>query len=384
MHAGAELKSKLLRRLQLEQAQQQFFSSATGEVAALNSEIRMVLEQRDAAIRQQREIEAASVARSIETGAEVARLRVETEVLRKGVELASNEMYKLRAGKTLEARRESWRQEQSLHAGEDLAAAEGRCEELLGEVQSRKNERTVLEEQVGKLEAAVAQQVASRMQLEALLRQCEQEEAELRRAIESAKQAVPRLQSSDEDQDVSVEQRIYALDDSEDEFDGQGPESAAAGDDGDLEWTYEGLELSALMSLDRAMQLARKGTAAGPGLQDDNIEDAWAEVLPGGLGDDNDPYQEHVKALELALARVRSGGGQPQQVGPALAKSEEADYAEQLGQLREVLSRMEGNSTGSSPIKQQSSSTTAAGKHATLSEEEPPSEPPPPDRKSVV
>lgn len=385
MHAGPELKSKLLRRQQLEQesACQQRSTSPTGEAAALDSEIRMVLEQRDAAIRQQREIEAASVARSIETGAEVARLRVEAEVLRRGVESASNEMYKLRADKSVEARRESWRQEQSLQTGEDLTAAEGRCQALLGEVQGRQTERTVLEEQVGKLEAAVAQQVASRMRLEALLRQCEQEEADLRRAVQSAKQAVPKLQPLEE-QYAGAEQRIYALDDSEDEFDGQCAESAAA-DDWDLEWTYEGLELSALMSLDKAMQLARKGTTAGSSLQGsglgqaDDSDDGSADAHPAGLGGGNDPYEEHVKALELALARVRSGGGQQQQVGPALAVSEEADYAEQLGQLQEVLSRMEGSSTSSSPAKQQPSSTADAAKHPKLpEEEEPPSEPPPP------
>eukprot|EP00931_Biecheleriopsis_adriatica_P085784 TRINITY_DN60583_c0_g1_i1.p1 TRINITY_DN60583_c0_g1~~TRINITY_DN60583_c0_g1_i1.p1 ORF type:complete len:460 (+),score=138.48 TRINITY_DN60583_c0_g1_i1:77-1456(+) len=356
MHASAELQSKLLRRLRLQhedaiasspaqrllcpplfQAQRLLpasaseapplpggtasSASATSVEAGLEAEIQAVLRQRDAAIRRQKEIESQAVARGIEVGAEVARLRVEKEVLRRDLESTSNEVHKLRAGHHLEARLERKQQEKELQTSELLTSAEERHQRLLSEVEAAREARKTLEQKVQSLEEAVAKQVVNRVQLEVQLRHSEAREAELRRVLDTVGQA--------------AEQRMYALDSGDED----GELATDDNDAADLEFSYEGLELSGLMSLDRALQLARRGTGQLQSEEGRDMEKLSLleeiEKAPGCEGEESQ-YEEPLRTLELALARLQTRG---LPLVPE-AQREDAEYEEHVEQLQEVLSRI--------------------------------------------
>jgi len=347
MLASAELQSKLLRRLRIQhedalnsspvqrllcpplfaqpqppreepEAKTVVPSEATSLEAGLEAEIRAVLAQRDAAIKRQRDIEAASVTRGIETGAEVARLRVDAEVLSRGLESASSEVNRLRAGQHLKARSDRLLQEKAVQAGDELAAVQARKKSLAEEVQLRQAETTALTEKVRSLEEAVAKEVVNRVKLEALLRQSESREAELRRAVEVA-EAGPVAGG------VS---KTFSLDDDDEEVSGEHDVVD------DLEFSYEGLELSGLMSLDRALQLARRGTGTDLGVPMEDLSDSLSETTALEA-----QYEEPLRALELALAKLQNKGNEP--LGPEEAlQTETGQYEEHIGQLQDVLSRM--------------------------------------------
>ncbi|CAE8644849.1 unnamed protein product, partial [Polarella glacialis] len=87
------------------------------------------------------------------------------------------------------AKRKSVLQANALEAGEHLQAAEARRRSQLAEVEGGLSEQQGLDQKVQSLEAEIAGQVVSRVRLEALLRQTEMREVELRRAVDAAEEA---------------------------------------------------------------------------------------------------------------------------------------------------------------------------------------------------
>eukprot|EP00443_Scrippsiella_acuminata_P077949 CAMPEP_0115424016 /NCGR_PEP_ID=MMETSP0271-20121206/27612_1 /TAXON_ID=71861 /ORGANISM="Scrippsiella trochoidea, Strain CCMP3099" /LENGTH=383 /DNA_ID=CAMNT_0002848801 /DNA_START=50 /DNA_END=1198 /DNA_ORIENTATION=- len=359
--ASAELQSKLQRRLQIQKESTSPAAKAgghwqppaivhrggpiTADERRLREQIDMTAVECREARQQKQSIEAAAMAQGIELGAEVARLRIDVEVLRKDLSVAQGEVHRLRAGSHLEHRRERALHEQACRMDMELAAAESRRQALATEVKGSCNERVELESQVKALETEVQQQVIGRVRLEAMLRASEVREAELRRLLEAAEEGAQQKRGQPPAK-MGAGTASYVLDSSEDE----GPDHA----DDDLEFSYEGLELSGLMSLERAMQLARRGgggpfaddrgsahgdsdggdefTVAG-GLDNEVREaESFSRVAsPMAAAQEDDHYEAPLRELEIALARLLGSRGADSGAGlgaPALAAADAAMAAD--------------------------------------------------------
>lgn len=341
--ASPELQSKLQRRLFLNReattptassaattlctAAQAVATAAWGwrsaDEMALRERINVAALECSEARQQKQSIEATAVSQGIELGAEVARLRVDVEVLRRDLEAAQNEVLRLRAGCSLEDRRERVIQERACRADIELATAEARREALAREVQISSEERAALESQVQCLEDEVQQHVIGRVRLEALLRASEVREAELRRLRDAAEVSVQRARDASASARAVAARFSLDLDDEDSAEDLGGPPSAKfLRKSVDLEFSYEGLELGSLMSLDRALQLARQGSGkaqggdfsrgssaeAGPnGGSRGSVAGSGGAQWPSTLAEES-LYEAPLRELELALARMQGNG----------------------------------------------------------------------------
>lgn len=319
MLATPELQSKLLHRLKLihEDASPVAVQSPDSptrfcpEAPEIKAKIQAVLADTDAALTKQRYIESSAVSRSIELASEVARFRVEIEVLKQSLELAQSEAHKHRIDTHFEVKRERAYQESSMRLEQKTTAAESHLQELVVDVDLARAEKLTLEEKVQQLEAELATQVVNHMQFEVLLRQSEGRQAELRKAIDAAE--IKFGLNLRPKEDVAAEMTFALNIDDEDSDTSEGNS-----DDGDLECSYEGLELSRSMTMDQALQLARRGTISGPSSRTaskpasgfkgprldlskiQNLEDT-AQELEGN----EKQYEAPLQALQSALARLR-------------------------------------------------------------------------------
>lgn len=153
-------------------------------------------------------------------------------------------------------------------------------------------------------------------------------------------------------QEVAAASNVFALD-QDDEDDEYVEEAEGDADFKDLEFTYEGLELSGLMSLERAMQLAQCGEEGA--LQGTDAElpaerhaaaadsvDAVAAPASSEASNIAD-YEAPLRVLELALAKMRGSSAGSSRTAAVAGTGEAGDltmYDEQLDRLQEALGRM--------------------------------------------
>jgi hypothetical protein len=267
------------------------------EVQELQELIEATNMQRDEARQKQHSIEATAVARSIELGAEVARLRINVEVLRRDLDAAQQEV------RTSPSRRsrgsQSSRQEfsPSTDTGSDeVVAAQAEHDSLTVEVSRVCDERKSLADKVRCLEEEVAGSVVERARLEGLLRHCLLRESEAQRRVQALESAAVKKDGIGE---------FFALDLDD------GDETETHKDLGDLELCYEdGLELSRLMPMQQALRLARGQNEAKETQKDTNqsttASSSSASPMPVHE-EDPEYFDAPLKALELALSRLRGG-----------------------------------------------------------------------------
>lgn len=342
--AGAELQSKLQRQLQKQQREE--WPSNPGSPCASASvsprrgpqdprlvedrrsefegRIRTLAAEGDRARRRPSTGHAAGEGtQSVELSAEVARLRVDVEVLRCDLESAQREVRELRASDTAPSR---LRCEAPGPQGADSPPEA--APSAWGQLQ--------LGSKVRALEEEVASHVVGRVRLEALLRKSEVKETEMRRLLDAANTSRWRSRGARE----AV--REYQLDKDDAEED-----RTARRETEDLETSYDTLELSGLMPLERALQLARRESWI--------CEDAADEagVVPASAAMQEDAYEGPLRELQLVLSRLRDGAGSggaddvpgtPAGVQPAAGTGEAADdlgeYGEHLDLLQEALGRL--------------------------------------------
>lgn len=282
------------------------------EIEELEQRLAAANAERDKARQQQHHIEAAAVARSIELSAEVAKLRIDADVLQSDIEAAKS------------------RSMSEPIAHSKVATTTPRCD--------------FLEARVVCLEQEVASSIIERARLEGLLRQSSLRECQARRHLE----AIHRVATAKE-----LTGQVFALDHQDDEDDEDHHELD------DLEFCYEeGLELSRLMPMQQALELVRRkpeslspttgclsnALAGDPGGTPSTTTSSTAPSA------DEAAYEAPLRALELALAKLRTEraegiGGEESQIttlGPERAEPQHMDdeFAAHLDVLTEVLQQL--------------------------------------------
>jgi len=217
------------------------------------------------------------LARNIELGAEVARLRIDVEVLERELEVSRLQAAKLRAGANLEQRRN-----RTKGAVSDLPSEESQ-HHCIARIAEMRKQNMALEEEIGVLEEEVASHVVGRVHLETTLQNSQDKEQEMWRLVEDAEHR-KRERSCEH----------FAMDDSSDSIvSGANLELAAAAD---LENCFE--------NLGRYGGLAGEEHAEG----DHNSEHSLlADVDHDEAGhSETVDYEAPLQVLEFALTRLRS------------------------------------------------------------------------------
>lgn len=294
--------------------------SPESEETMLKEKIRQTALECQEAQKQKQNIEAMAVSRGIELGSEVAHLRIDVEVLKRDLERANAEVFRARRGASQEDRRERKLKEQAQRQDAQKAqraAEEARRNELAREVQGYAEDRSALQTQVRSLEEEVQQHVIGRVRLEALLRSSEVRETQLRRLLEAAE--AQRAREAQERAELNKLQSFTLADDSEEEADSEADDNSPnPRESTDLEFSYEGLDIPGIMSLEHALQLAgnRLGGGGGgyvPGLDSRytaEVQEEEAFLPPSSAWPathaDESLYEEPLRELQMALARLQA------------------------------------------------------------------------------
>mmetsp|Transcript_12511 Transcript_12511/g.24380 ORF Transcript_12511/g.24380 Transcript_12511/m.24380 type:complete len:400 (+) Transcript_12511:63-1262(+) len=217
---------------------------------------------------------AKEVARSIELGAEVARLRIDVEVLKRDLEVARLQAAKLRAGANLEQRHGGTTQheaESDLH----LATAMEHRDCCVSQIAEMRKGNKALEEEIAILEEEVARHVVGQVHLEKTLENSQEKEQELWRLIKEAEHRM---------RERTCER--YALDDGSDSIGSAANVDVAAA--ADLERCFE--------------DLGQHGDGAR---EEHGEEDRQSEHNEAGHSETIDDYEAPLQILEFALSRLR-------------------------------------------------------------------------------
>lgn len=231
--------------------------------------IRAAEKQRDEALWQLREIEHSSAKTGCEAAAEIVRLRMKTQDMKREVNTAKEEVHVLRRTRT----QDMLRQRSAEEAHERLSYA-SECAmkqklELEAEVLRAKEEKRQLAEQVEKLESAVTQHIRTKVELQERLMKSRECEVNLREELKNRKS------------ELAMKTFSLHTDDDADDTDDR--------DLDDLEFSYDGLDLCNLMPFDRAFRLASSGRHKPV-----ELEPAEPEL-------DDQQFQEAVESLEKVI-----------------------------------------------------------------------------------
>jgi len=180
--AGPELLSKLERRLRLQKESVASRLPSHSSVAASSTGLRRVPEARTGTVKEPTD---ADVSSSIALGAEVARLRIDVEVLQHDLEVSRLQLAKLRAGKHLEQQREHATQRGAISQEHQLEVAEKRRQSCIAEVATAVAEKRALQEEVRTLEEEVASHVVGQAHFGEAIERSQTQENELRQLVEA-------------------------------------------------------------------------------------------------------------------------------------------------------------------------------------------------------
>ncbi|CAJ1454958.1 unnamed protein product [Effrenium voratum] len=342
MLASPELQTKLLHRLRLQHEdalssprrkllQPQELSSTPKtpvSVEALRKQIQEALRQRDEAVRRQHEIEAESVRRGREAAAEIANLRLQTQEMQTKVASTKKEVQQLRRSELQELRRRRGLEAAAQKVLQAAAHAEAQQEKIAAEVSQAEEEKRQLEQQMKSLESLVSQQIQKKLRLQEKLSECHKREAELRHTLsEATEEAARRTYSLHSDDEPEVDSGDKAL--------------------GDLEFSYEGLELSNVMPLGRALRLASRWTESAPSSGLANVaaeskQNLWPTESTNS-GDEDSQYQEPMNDLIQALAEMKDLVATQTASEPALPVPEVYDHSMEqyhINVLREAVEEL--------------------------------------------
>mmetsp|Transcript_20244 Transcript_20244/g.44209 ORF Transcript_20244/g.44209 Transcript_20244/m.44209 type:complete len:374 (+) Transcript_20244:320-1441(+) len=305
----------------------------TPDEALLLDRIHKVMEETREVQGRQRAAEAHAVARGLELGADVAKLRIDVEVLRRDLEATAHEVHRARGDCRSGQRKEEFLEAQALRVDAMLRAAEERRASLQGEVEQSTLERESLLERVKRLHEEVEEQVVGRVRLEALLRSSRARELHLRKKLAKV-QADRGAHHHHHHKMVKTTSMVLDSDSCDD---------STSGED-DLECSYEGLELTGVMPLDKAMALARSASSLNGGQPQLRREDSSEADL-----DLTQLAEEEEEAHAAALAREcnRSLGFETNSSEEDIMDSapDEEKYAGALAQLELALNRMLGGAS---------------------------------------
>jgi len=385
MEATAELQMKLQRRLKLQrEADTPSHLGGRGPARVvldftkrpehpderrIREQIELVAAECREAWKQKQSIEASAVANGIVLGAEVARMRIEVEVLKRELSSVLDDLHRLHRDTTTESRRQKALKEHAAQLDRERDEHEARRETLLSCLEGSIAKKAGLEEKVQILEEDVHKRVVERVRLESMLRASEVRETELRRLLEATEshRSVPSMVETES----TVMHDTFTMDDSDSESDKEGYDKGEEGDGGDLEFCYEGLELMGVMSFEKAMQLAqrrdpgREDAAApeeNPGEQPGSQAEAPSAEKGGAAAEaayDEAVYEAPLQELQAVLSRITSrrrgpsgkqGASDESQAGaePKEEKAvDEGAYGDQLDLLQAALDRI--SAAGGSP-----------------------------------
>lgn len=281
-----------------------------GDAEDIQQRIVAAIMERDEARHQLQSLEANAVSQSIGMEAEIARLRVDVEVLQRDL----FEVKTLRAGESCRERVVQGR------------TANADFEPLLAQVQS--------------LEQEVARNIIERVRLEGLLRESVLRETEAKRQLE-ALQVPPR--DANVRNLADAEPGIYALND--DDIDNGGDELNAD----ELEFVYEdAFEMYSLMPIDKALKLAQQHSKTDEGRPSINGQRHSLGSVDGSTAVGGSPQQsrycdEASDAVGLGnTSSLDDVGADP--VGQAtVADDSEVAYEEPLRALQFALTRLRGD-----------------------------------------
>lgn len=320
--AGPELRSKLLRRLLMQQELEARTLEAQAAPTAsprsratdrqegenrrractvpippdrivmpsdmdIHRKIQIAADERDAALRQKQTIESEVCSQGMESGAEMTRLRIEIEMLRRQLAESQGEQIQLFAGSRRVCRRKNALQLHAEHEEREMESIESQRTSLEESLARAIEETASLREQVHSLERDVAGRVVERVQLESEIRQTMARTAEVDRRVEAATILLEKAQKVE----VASARQPTAAPASNLWFnihghdDGKETEASENSVD-DLEFSYDGLDLSGVVPLS---QLGHHGRV-----------DEDSDVLA-----DDDAFDEPRRALELVLSTLR-------------------------------------------------------------------------------
>jgi len=275
-----ELLSKLERRRRLQQ-EVVYHSCHTASAASSTAQ---PLRTRLSTIKEGvgKPLKAKEVARSIELGAEVARLRIDVEVLRRDLEVSRLQAAKLRAGVHLEQRRDRIMQDEAESDLQSEVAGDQHCH--AAQIADMRKGNKALEDEIRILEEEVASHVVGQVHLERELENSQVKEQEFWRLIEEAEQRK---------RERTCER--YSLDDSSD--------SIASG---------ANLELAAAADLEHCFSdSGQYGVGGGEehdkrDRQSEHSSVAEVEHSEVGCSETVDGYEAPLQTLEFALMRLRN------------------------------------------------------------------------------
>lgn len=228
------------------------------------------------------------VSRSIVAGAEVARLRIDVEVLQRDLQVSRLQLAKLRAGKHLEQQRELAAQRAAISEERRLEMAETQRQSCIEELARAVAETQALQEDVRILEEEVANHVVGRAHLGAAIERRHNREHELQQLVEALEAECRNRESAVRTVRPGPHER-FSLD-----VDDSGG-SADSGSNMDLTAT----ELEYLGKLDGASALPGTWTIRA------NYQSGSGRPWEQGAGDVSE-YEAPLRALEVALSRLRN------------------------------------------------------------------------------